>query len=96
MIGRHRLRFEILHDPGNEVAARFGLRHVLPEYLRTTYLALGIDLAASNGDESWSLPLPARYVIDTGRVVRGANVSPDYRSRPEPIETVDILRQLRA
>ena len=49
---KFRLGFEILHDQGNRVAWQYGLRYELPDYLRETYEALGIDLEATNGDDS--------------------------------------------
>lgn len=37
LIERRHLTFEILSDRGNEVAARFGLRFTLPDYLQRIY-----------------------------------------------------------
>lgn len=93
-MNRHRLRFEILRDEGNQVAESYGLRYALPDYLIETYQSFPIDLEASNGDDSWTLPLPARYIIDTDGVIRYARVNADYRYRPEPSETVEALRAL--
>jgi peroxiredoxin len=62
--------------------------------VRTIYLGFGIDLGKTNGDESWTLPMPARYVIDRDGVIRDAQVDPDYTRRPEPSETIAVLRAL--
>jgi peroxiredoxin len=94
LIGRYALAFDILRDPGNEVAASYGLRWQLPEDLKQLYLHFGIDLAADNGDDSWTLPMPARYIIDRDGVVRYARTDPDYTRRPEPEETLEALRAL--
>lgn len=81
-------------DPGNKVAATYGLRHKLPEDLQKLYIGFGADLTRVNGEDSWTLPLPARYVIDRdGRILK-ADVNVDYRRRPEPSETVDFLKSL--
>ena len=93
-IQEHRLAFDILSDPGNEVAKTFGLVHDLPDDLRKVYLSFGIDLEKFNGDGLWRLPMPARYVIDRNSVVRSADVNPDYTVRPEPEETVEFLRKM--
>lgn len=66
----------------------------LPQDLRDVYLGFGIHLPASNGEPSWTLPLPARYIIDTSSVIRYARVEADYIHRPEPVETVEALKQL--
>lgn len=92
---KHELEFAILRDSGNEVAEEFGVRHVVPEFLREVYLEFGIDLPRVNGDGSWSLPAPSRYVVDgDGRIV-SANIEADYRFRPEPSETVEDLKRLQ-
>ena len=55
-----------------------------------------MDLAKFNGDPSWELPLPARYVIDRENIIRAADVNFDYTRRPDPSETLAALRNLRA
>jgi peroxiredoxin len=90
------LGFPILSDAGNEVAALFGLRFTLPDYLRKLYASFPLDLAAYNGDASWTLPMPGRFVIDQGGIIRYAESDPDYTIRPEPDDTLAALRALRA
>ncbi len=91
---RRKLGFEILFDEAGEVAARFGLRFTLPEYLVEVYRQLGIDLEATHGEPHWRLPITARYIVDQDRQIRYARVDPDYTRRPEPEETVAALRDL--
>jgi peroxiredoxin len=86
------LTFHVLSDEGNRVAGLFGLVFDLPEDLKEFYKVLGIDLPASNGDESWRLPIPATYLIDRDRIIRDVYVNADYVKRMEP---EDILRGLR-
>ncbi len=94
--GRSRhLGFEILSDAGNEVAARFGLRFALPDYLRALYATFPLDLAVYNGDASWTLPMPACFIIDQEGIIRYAESDPDYTTRPEPDDTLAALRALR-
>jgi peroxiredoxin len=94
LIKSRELAFEILSDAGNEVAARFGLRFTLPAYLREVYATFPLDLAQYNGDVSWTLPMPARFVIDRGGIIRYAESDPDYTTRPEPEDTLGALRML--
>jgi peroxiredoxin len=91
---RRHLTFDILSDPGNEVAARFGLRFALPDYLQAIYRSFPLDLEAFNGDASWTLPVPGRFVVDPEGIVRAAEFDPDYTTRPEPADTVEALRRL--
>ena len=60
-VAERKLRIPLLQDAGNAFARQLGLVWTLPDDLRKVYLGFGIDLAASNGDESWTLPMPARY-----------------------------------
>lgn len=91
-----KLKYEILSDAGNDVAAKFGLRFTLPEEIRKIYKAFGIDTEKNNGDDSWSLPLPGRYLIGPDGLIAAADVDPDYTIRTEPEETLAALKALKA
>lgn len=94
---QNKLGFPILGDPENAVAAAFGLRFTLPGYLVDLYKMLKNDLPAFNGDPSWTLPMPARYVIAQDGTIVYAEVNPDYTLRPEPASMLPVLRhQARA
>ena len=88
MVDRHKLEFEMLSDPGNAYAARLGLRFQVPDALKEIYLSLGIDLEESSGFPDWTLPVPARIVVDRGGIVRTADIDVDYTRRPEPGKTI--------
>lgn len=85
----------MLRDQGNRVAATYGLVFTLAEDLRPIYLQWGIDLPKANGDGSWTLPMPARFVIDRAGRIHQADVDPDYTRRSEPTRTLEVLRGLR-
>lgn len=96
MAEKHRLGFPLLLDPGNQVTGQFGLGYAFPDYLREVYLKFGLDLPRFNGDDSWTLPLPARCIVTPDGIVRHAEVGTDYTIRPEPEATVSFLRELQA
>ncbi len=87
-----KLGFDILSDPGNRYAQALGLVFTLPPDLKDVYDGFGIDLPKFNGDPSWTLPIPARFVADAGGVIRYAEADADYTVRPEPEETLAALR----
>ena len=87
--------YEMLRDFGNRVAEQYGLVFTLPEDLQQIYSTFGIDLPAGNGDGTWRLPVPARFVVDGGGIIRAVGADPDYTRRPEPAQTVETLRWLR-
>jgi len=95
LIEKHKITFDLLSDHRNEYAAKLGLRFKLPNDLKQVYLSFGNDLAARNGEDSWTLPMPGRFVIDTQGVVRVVDVDPDYRYRPEPEKTVADVKALK-
>ena len=72
-----------------------GLWFKLPDDLKAAYLSFGNDLAVRYGEVSWTLPMPGRFVVDRGGVVRTADVDPDYESRPEPQQTVGDIKRWR-
>ena len=91
MIAKQLLGYELLSDPGNAYAAQLGLRFALPDDLRAVYTARGLDLPKHNGEPSWTLPMPGRFVVDRSGIVRAADVDPDYTRRPEPEKTLQDL-----
>ncbi|BBE70801.1 peroxiredoxin-like family protein [Oharaeibacter diazotrophicus] len=90
------LDFPVLHDAGNAVAALFGLRFRLADELIALYQGFGVDLPKVNGEPSWTLPMPARFVIAADGRIAYAETDPDYTRRPEPTAFMDVLRGLRA
>jgi len=95
MASKQKLEFPILNDKGLAIAKSFGLAFTLPSDLKDVYLnTFKLDLAARNGEPSWQLPMPTRFVIDRGGIIRYAEADPDYTVRPEPEETVAALKKL--
>jgi len=95
MADKNHLEFDLLRDEGNVVAGQFGLVFSLPADLREVYTTFGVDLARFNRDDSWTLPMPGRFVIDQRGIIRHVDVDPDYTIRPDPAETVAVLKSLR-
>jgi len=91
---KYRLEFDVLSDLGNKTARDYGLIFTVYEEMRPLYLKWGLDVPAHNGDDSWELPVPATYVIDTNSVARAAHVDKDYTRRMEPEEVLTVLRSL--
>lgn len=89
----NKLSFPILSDVKGETGAAFGLRFALPDYLVELYKSLKSDLPTFNDDPSWSLPMPARYVIGQDGTILYAEVNPDYTQRPEPDALLPVLRK---
>ena len=96
MATKQKLTYPIVWDEKSAVAEAFGLAFTLPDDLKAVYLGFGNDLAVRNGDPSWRLPVPSRFVIDGAGIVQLVQADPDYRYRPEPETTLDALRKVVA
>jgi peroxiredoxin len=95
MVGHHGLPFPVLSDPGNKMAEQFGLAYTIPEYHRSYYRSILVNIPFVNGDESWRLPLPATYVIGRDGRVLFAEAHADFRVRPEPEEVLSVVSRAR-
>ena len=94
-VRQNSLSFPILSDTHNDVATAFGLRFALPDYLVELYKNLKNDLPNFNGDDSWTLPMPGRFVIGEDSTILYAEVNPDYTRRPEPEDMIPALQRAR-
>lgn len=96
MQNKHKLTFDLLTDKGNKVAEQFGLVYKMPDYLREIFLEVfNTDLERFNGDDSWTLPIPARFIIDQDAAILSVEADPDYTVRPEPERIVELLRNMK-
>jgi len=93
-ISSSHLGFEVLSDIGNKLAKKCGLVFALPESLRPIYEAWQLDIPGHNGDDSFELPMPATYIIDSDGVIRYAFVDMDYTKRLEPDIIIEQLKLL--
>lgn len=91
---KNKLNFDLLSDPGNAYAAKLGLSFPVEGDLRGVYSGFGIDLPKHNGEDSWTLPMPGRFLIGQDGTIKAVDVDPDYTSRPEPQKTLDDAANL--
>ncbi len=91
---QNKLSYPILVDEGGKTADEFGIRFRLQDELIDAYRGFDVDLPVINGEPSWTLPMPARYVIAQDGTIAYAEVSPDYTKRPDPSELLPVLRKL--
>lgn len=92
---KNELAFAVLSDVGSATAKAYGIAFDLAEELRPIYARFGHALPDKNGDDSWVLPIPATYVIDTKGTVVLAFIDVNYRNRLEPAEIISALGCLR-
>jgi peroxiredoxin len=93
---QNKLSYPILVDKGGKAADGFGIRFRLQDELIDAYKGFNTDLPVINGEPSWTLPMPARYVIAQDGTIAYAEVSPDYTLRPDPSDIVEALQRLKS
>ncbi|WP_281615019.1 peroxiredoxin-like family protein [Flammeovirga sp. SubArs3] len=95
IVERQHLNYDLLSDKGNEVAEQFGLRWELQEPLKSLYNdQFNINLPTYNGEDSWSLPVPARFIVNQDGIIVYAEFSVDYTKRPNSDVLIDELKKI--
>ncbi|MDC7786121.1 redoxin domain-containing protein [Rhodoplanes sp. TEM] len=82
----------VLCDVDNGYAASLNLVVWMGDEMLALTKKAGVDLPRYQGNDSWSLPIPAAFVIGRDRRILARFVDPDYRRRM-PIE--DMLAAAR-
>jgi peroxiredoxin len=89
------LAFPVLSDVGLNTARAFGITFELPKALLELYAGIDISLETSNGVEGGKeLPMPATFVIRADRTIAYAQVEADHTRRSEPLEVLNLVREL--
>ena len=89
------LAFPVLSDVGLNTARAFGVAFELPKALLDLYADFDQPLENSNGVEgAKELPLPATFVIRADRTIAYAHVEADFMRRSEPLEVLNLVREL--
>ena len=91
---RHDFDFNVASDLGNALGRRFGILYSYDEPSRQAGLAAGNVIGDVTGTGTWELPMPTIVVIGQDRVVRFADVSPDWLDRTEAQPVIEAVRAL--
>jgi peroxiredoxin len=91
---RHGLEFLVASDLGNDIARKLGILYSFDEASRRAALDRGNSIGDVTGTGTWELPMPTVVVIDSSRVVRFAEVSPDWLVRTEAGPIVRAVREI--
>jgi peroxiredoxin len=85
------LAFPVLTDMDNAYAMSLGLAVWAGEEIRALYEQSHLDLAESQGNGSWLIPIPATYIVEPDGRIKASFVDADFRKRMPPEE---ILRAI--
>ena len=89
---KNNLSFEVLSDPGNQIAKRFTTVIKKSDDYTRTISEMGKAFHDHYTDESGEVPVPAVFIIDQdGIILFAKSEGGDYRERVETKEVLDVL-----
>ncbi|WP_299796719.1 peroxiredoxin-like family protein [uncultured Maribacter sp.] len=87
--------FIVLSDQNAKVASEYGVAWEVPEFLLDHMrVDRNLDLEAINNGNGSVLPIPATFILGKDGVVKWSYVNVDYRTRSEPEEIIQALKNL--
>ncbi len=95
LVQKLNLTYPLLSDPGGRYLEQLGAMFDLPPELIAIYRGFGIDLERFNGDDRWRLPLVGRIIVDRSGLVRDISFHADHTERPEPADSLAVLKTLQ-
>jgi peroxiredoxin len=91
---RFGLGFPVASDPGYALTRRLGITFTASEASQAHSRAHGGDMGAMLGTGLWELAMPTIVVVGPDRVVRFADVHPDWLVRTEAGAVLSAVREL--
>ncbi len=90
-----KMDFIVLSDQDAKVASQYGVAWEVPEFLiEHMRIDRNLDLEKINNGNGNILPIPATFILGQDGVVTWSYVNVDYRTRSEPDEIIDALKNL--
>ena len=90
-----KMEFIVLSDQDAKVTSQYGVAWEVPEFLlEHMRVDRNLDLEKINNGNSSILPIPATFVLGSDGVVKWSYVNVDYRTRSEPDEIIEALKNL--
>jgi peroxiredoxin len=88
---KHALEFNVLSDPGNQLARALGGLTRPSRGVVEAQLQYGIDLTQVNADSTTELPMPTVAVVDQAGALVWLDIHVDYTSRSEPAAIIEAV-----
>ncbi|WP_396600317.1 peroxiredoxin-like family protein [Algibacter sp. R77976] len=90
-----KMEFIVLSDQDAKVAQQYGVAWEVPEFLMEHMrVDRGLNLDKVNNGNGAILPIPATFILNTNSVVTWNYVNVDYRTRSEPDEIIEALKNM--
>jgi peroxiredoxin len=88
---KHQLTFEVLSDPGNQIAGQLGILTGPTDDACKAQASLGLIIGEHNADGTDTTPMPAVVILDAEGTIRWIDVHPHYTSRTEPGQILQAM-----
>lgn len=90
-----KMEFIVLSDQDAKIASEYGVAWEVPEFLMEHMrIDRNLDLEKINNGNSNTLPIPATFVLNSDGIVKWSYVDVDYRTRSEPNDIINALKNL--
>ncbi len=90
-----KMEFIVLSDQDAKIASEYGVAWEVPEFLMEHMrIDRNLDLEKINNGNSNILPIPATFVLNSDGIIKWSYVDVDYRTRSEPNDIINALKEL--
>jgi len=89
------LPFPVLSDIDLGYSLSLGLIYWVGAEIRRLYEDAGVELELYHGNQTYFLPMAAKFIVGPDGLVKSRQVNIEFRQRMEPEEIVAVLRKLR-
>lgn len=86
--------FHVLSDEDSAVMKAYNLYYELSDEVISVYKRSGLDIEAFNGKGRNVLPVPGTFVIKQDGTVQAMHAPIDYKSRMEPSDIIQALKDI--
>jgi peroxiredoxin len=94
-VSQDALPFPILSDMDLGYALSLGLIFSVGTEVKRLYEDLGIELERYQGNDSYFLPMAAKFIVGRDGLVKARQVNVEFRQRMEPAAILEALQRLR-
>jgi len=91
---RNALTYSVLSDPGNSIAGALGIVTEVSPEARGAQAETGVDVAPTNADGTYGIPMPTVVVLDADGVIGWIDVHANYATRSEPADILAAVGEL--
>jgi hypothetical protein len=95
-IAQNNLPFPVLSDIDLGYSLSLGLIFWVGTEIQNLYQGVGIELEKYHGNQSYFLPMAAKFIVGRDELVKAREVNIEFRERMEPEAIITTLEDLRA